>query len=84
VHAPEVVEHLHLDSDQGEHYYEYEEHAYDIHVEHMYEHDEHKPQYMPTRPANTSILQLQDQHRSEDIFVGIVRIFNLNIFLIYV
>jgi len=51
-----------VDSDQGEHYYEYEEHAYDIHEEHMYEHVEHKLQYMPARPANTSTLQLQDQH----------------------
>ena len=36
------VEHSYLDTDQGEHYYEYGEHAYDIHVKHEYEHAEYE------------------------------------------
>jgi len=36
------VEHPYLDDDRGEHYYEHEEHAYDINVEHEYEHAKHE------------------------------------------
>jgi len=71
------IEHPYLDDDQGDHYYEYEELAYDIHVEH-----EHESPYMPTEPADTSVLQWQDRHRSDDVFIGIVSIFNFNIHLI--
>jgi hypothetical protein len=37
---------------------------------------------MPTEPADTSVLQWQDRHRSDDVFIGIVSIFNFNIHLI--
>jgi hypothetical protein len=40
------VERSYLDNDQGEH------------REHGYEYVEHQSRYMPTRPANTSIMRL--------------------------
>ena len=44
------VERSYLDNDQGEHYYK--------HREHGYEYVEHQSRYMPTKPANTSIMRL--------------------------
>jgi hypothetical protein len=38
---------------------------------------------MPTEPADTSVLRLQDQHRSDDVFASTISIFCFNIFLIY-
>jgi hypothetical protein len=35
---------------------------------------------MPTGPVDTSMLRLQDRLQLDDVFAGIVRIFNFNIF----
>jgi len=61
-------------------------HNDDIHEEHNYNHKEYASQYMPARFANTFVMRLQDRHRLEDIFPGIVRIFNFYIFfyLLYI
>jgi hypothetical protein len=60
------------------HYNDYilEQHDDDIHGEHDLE-------YMHSGPANIYVLQLQDKHRLEEVFAGIIRIFIFNIFLIY-
>jgi hypothetical protein len=60
------------------HYNDYilEQHDDDIH-------EEHDLEYMHSGPANIYVLQLQDKHRSEEVFAGIIRIFIFNIFLIY-
>jgi hypothetical protein len=67
------------------HYNDYilEQHDDDIHGEHDYNHGEHDLEYMHSGPANIYVLQLQDKHRSEEVFAGIIRIFIFNIFLIY-
>ena len=40
-------------------------------------------QYMPTKHANIYVLQLQHQHQLEDVFTDIVRIFNCNVFNLF-
>jgi hypothetical protein len=56
-----------------------EQHNDDIHREHDYNHGEHDLEYMPSGPANIYVLQLQNKHRLEEVFTGIIRIFIFNL-----
>jgi hypothetical protein len=55
----------------------------DIPRKHDYFHGDFKSHYMPIGPTDTFVLQLLDRHWSNDVFVGIIKIFNVNKFFHY-